>query len=1307
AHTRRVILTINSIHDSDGDGMLDAWEMQYFGSLDRDGTGDFDQDGISDLEEFLYGSDPTIEERAPSTPVIISPHPDEQVPRLQPALVIENSIDEDGDVLTYEFEVFADPGLINRVAGAAEVTQGVTTTTWRMPETLDDNRRYHWRVRATDGYSFSLWTYGTFFVNTINNAPGPFYISSPGDDTVVDIRTPVLEVTNTVDADEDEVTYTFEVYGDSTLSTLVASGVNIPQGPNGNTSWMVDAALADNTWYFWRALVTDDQGASAVTSVGSFLVNTADLVPDDPQPASPTSNSDVSLRQLDLVVINSADAGSHTYYFELDTAETFDSPAKLTSGEVLEGADTTAWHVSGLDDNTWYFWRVKTRNGSGESGWVQRAFFVNTANDAPLSTTLKNPGKQAWVGTLTPLLELSPGIDPEADNLSYRFEIYADKDLTTLVEHGVSASAQWRVPSELTDKTRYFWRAQAEDVHGLSGNWMDTASFFVQDTGPDEPPAEIAVNVSASLGSEVSGLKVYAFTELGAYTGKKVVTDETGTALFDTTDFTDGVYKFRVDYLGDRFWSDSILLPGTYRADVVIHEETAEVTVNTGTGSLQGVKVYLFSAGGAYLGLNQITDETGQVSFMLPTGVSFKFRADILGGKYWSEDITLTAGGATNVDLNAGGGVFQVTLQAESGVPLAGIKVYLFSQSNRYLGLNQVSDPMGRVAFDVSEGTYKVRGDLLGYQFWSPETHVTIDTNIDFTIAHQDVIVTLDNGSSEVIEPLAGINVYLFKPSGSYLGKNLLTDENGQARFHLPRQPYQIRADFLGQQYWSDLFTWTDPIVTIPMADVEITVTGGGFPAQDQAVYVFSPSGSYLGIRQTTDGEGKVFLRLPEGEYKFRADHQGSRYWSDVESVTAAQQNSVTISTGGGSFAVSILNTNVHPLAGIKCYVFNASDAYLGMYGATGSNGQVFFDLADGNFKFRVDYLGSRFWSNEVSVPEVFSTDVVIAHETVEVSVSTSAAAVEGVKVYLFSANGTYLGRYKETDAAGIVSFELPVGSDYQFRADILGSRYWSDVLRVSGGATNFTPIDAGGGVLEFTVHKDEELPMPGLKVYLFNATGTYLGRNATTDAFGQVEFSTPEAVYKLRTDYLGYQFWSEEVLVVEDTPMEMPIIHRPVEITTQGSFQGNPVPIEGIKVYLFSPTDTYLGHSKFSDAHGKTIFNLPQKSYKVRADYLGQQFWSEDFRSQDVTVTIQQGLAEIHAQRSGNDVAGAKVYLFNETGSYLGWNEITDPTGIAEFVLPDRAYRFRIDENGEQHWTPLIQIHAGEQSMIDFDLGH
>jgi hypothetical protein len=48
--------------DSDKDGMADTWETIHFGSLDRgsptDSSGDFDNDGYTDLEEFLNGTDP-------------------------------------------------------------------------------------------------------------------------------------------------------------------------------------------------------------------------------------------------------------------------------------------------------------------------------------------------------------------------------------------------------------------------------------------------------------------------------------------------------------------------------------------------------------------------------------------------------------------------------------------------------------------------------------------------------------------------------------------------------------------------------------------------------------------------------------------------------------------------------------------------------------------------------------------------------------------------------------------------------------------------------------------------------------------------------------------------------------------------------------------------------------------------------------------------------------------------------------------------------------------------------------------------
>ena len=46
--------------DSDGDGMDDAWELTYFGTLTRDGTGDYDRDGMSDLDEFVAGTNPTL-----------------------------------------------------------------------------------------------------------------------------------------------------------------------------------------------------------------------------------------------------------------------------------------------------------------------------------------------------------------------------------------------------------------------------------------------------------------------------------------------------------------------------------------------------------------------------------------------------------------------------------------------------------------------------------------------------------------------------------------------------------------------------------------------------------------------------------------------------------------------------------------------------------------------------------------------------------------------------------------------------------------------------------------------------------------------------------------------------------------------------------------------------------------------------------------------------------------------------------------------------------------------------------------------
>lgn len=45
--------------DSDGDGLPDSWEIEYFGDLSHGPDEDFDGDGYTNLEEYEAGTDPT------------------------------------------------------------------------------------------------------------------------------------------------------------------------------------------------------------------------------------------------------------------------------------------------------------------------------------------------------------------------------------------------------------------------------------------------------------------------------------------------------------------------------------------------------------------------------------------------------------------------------------------------------------------------------------------------------------------------------------------------------------------------------------------------------------------------------------------------------------------------------------------------------------------------------------------------------------------------------------------------------------------------------------------------------------------------------------------------------------------------------------------------------------------------------------------------------------------------------------------------------------------------------------------------
>ena len=132
-----------------------------------------------------------------------------------------------------------------------------------------------------------------------------------------------------------------------------------------------------------------------------------------------------------------------------------------------------------------------------------------------------------------------------------------------------------------------------------------------------------------------------------------------------------------------------------------------------------------------------------------------------------------------------------------------------------------------------------------------------------------------------------------------------MTNDQGTVTFNLPKKDYKVRVDYLSQQYWSDLFNWSDETVTIPEGVAEVHVVRGEEPLSNVDVYLFNSAGSYLNICERTDVSGTVSFRLPVGTYKFRVDYQGSQYWA-TETVDPDVVNEITLDTGGGPFKVTV-----------------------------------------------------------------------------------------------------------------------------------------------------------------------------------------------------------------------------------------------------------------------------------------------------------------------------------------------------------------------------------------------------------------
>jgi len=335
----------------------------------------------------------------PSAPVIVSPAIGGQSTTSTAALTIQNSVDAEGDLITYVFELDTvdsfDSG--NKRSSGQVIQSASAQTVWNV-NALVENQRYHWRVKAQDGRAESAWVAGNFLMNAVNDAPPAPTIHNPGNGAWTATLQPSLEANPVQDPEGGAVSYQFEVYRDAALTSRVADGVS------SNTAWIVPIALADKTTHWWRVRAVDPLDAASAWSTAAVLYVSTGTYQDPTiqvtTPSAPVAPTVVGDHKVTTIRWEGTDPNIEptvALYYSTSKAEFAGNLIVdgLRQATGTQGGSYT-WDVTGLSPGTYYVYgAIYDARGVGRA-WAAGAVVVKpdvqtgritTSTTGPLSTT--------------------------------------------------------------------------------------------------------------------------------------------------------------------------------------------------------------------------------------------------------------------------------------------------------------------------------------------------------------------------------------------------------------------------------------------------------------------------------------------------------------------------------------------------------------------------------------------------------------------------------------------------------------------------------------------------------------------------------------------------------------------------------------------------------------------------------------------------------------------------------------------------------------------------------------------------------
>lgn len=315
---------------------------------------------------------------------------------------------------------------------------------------LDQNSTYFWRVRASN--SNGPGTYSavrTFTTGSATAIPGTTVLLSPTDGKSDVILTPELKWAKVPGT----TTYRVQISTNASFSSVVFDQSNVT-----SSSQVVTSKLSENTTYYWRVRASNSSGNGSYSQVGSFKTLSYSTLPGPTLLVRPAHNTTV--HPVSILLEWETNPLAESYILQVSTSSSF-STYVINEKNITK----TSYFIENLNSNTTYYWRIRPVNRTG-TGSTSSVFMLYTSQftSPPNRVTLKEPVEDSNIFSTT----IGFSWEKEATSKSYRLQVSASSDFSTLTADlsGITNTSQ--NVSGLKSNTQYFWRVYGNNEAGQS-----------------------------------------------------------------------------------------------------------------------------------------------------------------------------------------------------------------------------------------------------------------------------------------------------------------------------------------------------------------------------------------------------------------------------------------------------------------------------------------------------------------------------------------------------------------------------------------------------------------------------------------------------------------------------------------------------------------------------------------------------------------------------------------------------------------------------------------------------------------------